>query len=146
MGVRRTGTTRQLWGPASTRTGHQCSEGLRGQTSSRLPPARHQAEWRHTVIPGVLSVACTPLAAGRSKAGLLRLSLRLRLRCSLSPAPASTLCRCFVLQGSVSALLQLGKAAGVSSLQPDQRGKSLSSPQGKGTQGHLHPSAALGEG
>lgn len=68
------------------------------------------------VIPGALSTGWMPLAAGCSEARLLRLSLRLRLRCSLSPAPASTLRCCFVLLGSVSALLELGKAAGVSSL------------------------------
>lgn len=101
----------------------------RGTASSPLPGHGH------TAIPGVSPVAWTPLAAGCSKAGLLGLSLRLRLRCSVPPASDSTL-RCgFVLPGSGSAPLELGKATG------SAQSGNLSSPYGNGTLAVWHGSS-----
>ena len=66
---------------------------------------------QHGTIPGAL------MAAGCSEVTLPRRSLCLHFRCSLSPSLGSGLCCCFVHEGSVSAFLELGKAAGIRTVQ-----------------------------
>lgn len=107
-------------------TGHQCSKELVDRGAGSCPQAGHQ----YTVVPGV---SVCVLVAGRFEAGLPRLSQRLRLRWCLSPAPASMLLCSSGLLGSGSAVLELGKAAGLSRLCPDQSMKSASCP------GKAHP-------
>lgn len=112
-------------GPATLGMAQQCSKGAPGQTSRWLGPARQQTG--HRVTPGAVAVVAGTVLAAR----LLRLSTLLRLRCLCSPA--STVLWC-VPQGSGSAVLELGKAAGSAHTSQTRAGESELPTEQQGTE------------